>query len=540
MLPSSSFVSPMLTDLYQLTMAYAYWKSGKINDLAVFDLFFRKNPFGGEFTIFAGLEEVLKYVSTFRFNEEDIKFLRDGYLSSDGKYENPAMIGCEPEFFKWLLSIDCSQVRIFSIREGSVVFPRVPLMRIEGPLAVVQLLETTMLNLINYASLVATKAARFRLAAGQDKVLLEFGLRRAQGPDGAFSASRYTYLGGFDSTSNVLAGKMLGIPVKGTHAHSFVSSFSRLSDLKENTLKGCDGRIYDFTSMVLEIRNQLGFNNTNEGELASFITYAQSFPSGFLALVDTYDTLESGIPNFLCVAIALLKTGYKPVGIRLDSGDLAYLSKKTRDMFFKTGEKHSIDLSYLKIVASNDINEATMESLNRQGHEVDVFGIGTHLVTCYEQPALGCVYKIVVINESPRIKISQDVNKVTIPGRKSVYRLFGREGFPVVDLMILEGEPPPVAGNKILCRHPFDETKRAFVVPARVLPLYLCVWDGSIKVPFVPLKELRDYANNQIKMMREDHIRSVNPTPYKVSVSDKLYHFIHELWMEEAPIAEIS
>ncbi|MDI6792179.1 MAG: nicotinate phosphoribosyltransferase [bacterium] len=530
MKPANNFVSPMLTDFYQLTMAYAYWKDGKHEEPAVFDVFFRQNPFGKSFTIFAGLEEVLRFVSAYRFADEDIEYIKS------------LMPGCDAEFFDWLKRADCSKIKIYAVREGSVVFPRIPLIRVEGPLAIAQLLETTILNLVNYAGLVATNAACFRLAVGDEsKVLLEFGARRAQGPDGAVSASRYSVIGGFNGTSNVLAGKLFGLTVKGTHAHSYVSSFSGLDDLKTNSIIDPDGKKHDFVSLALKFRKQLGFNHTNEGELAAFIAYAQAFPEGFLALVDTYDTLNSGVPNFLSVVMALHAIGYKPIGIRLDSGDLAYLSKKAKKMFQQVRERFPVDgFPNLLIVASNDINEATLISLKQQGHEIDVFGIGTHLVTCQTQPALGCVYKLVEVNGKQRIKLSQDVDKVTLPGRKEAYRLIGSEGTALLDLMIPVGEAPPRPGERILCRHPFEETKRVYVIPTEVISLHQCVWDGRINVPLPSVKELRRYTLDQLGLMRNDHLRTLNPTPYKVSVSNRLYDFIHELWMQEAPITEIQ
>ena len=272
MRPTNAFVGPMLTDLYELTMAYGYWKNGKHRDKAVFDLFFRKNPFGGEFTIFAGLEEVIRSLHAFKFSDEDIAYLRYGAVRQKAELERcfetglkngfiretangleefrfdrwgigswqptrypeddlrmPApMATCEPAFFDWLKSIDCSELKIYAVPEGTIVFPRIPLIRVEGPLAIAQMQETTFLNLTNFPSLIATNAARFRLAAGADKGLVEFGLRRAQGPDGGVSASRYSYMGGFNATSNVRAGQLFGLPAKGTMAHSYVSSFAGL------------------------------------------------------------------------------------------------------------------------------------------------------------------------------------------------------------------------------------------------------------------------------------------------------------------------
>ena len=581
MRPLNTFVKPMLTDLYQLTMAYAYWRSGHHEVPAVFDLFFRKNPFAGEFTVFAGLEEALRLISEFAISAEDVRYLKKGYCRSDSElqqqfrqeleygliresehgyqridargnwqtldypkqdqYVTPPMANCEAEFFDWLRSLDCSRVRIYALREGTIAFPRIPLIRVEGPLAIAQLLETTLLTLVNYPSLMATNAARFRLAAGKDKKLLEFGLRRAQGPDGGISASRYSYIGGFDATSNVLAGQLLGIPIKGTHAHSFVSTFSGLDDLRTQKITSADGQAHDFVAMVLKIRQEMQPTPpTNDGELAAFIAYAQAFPTSFLALVDTYDVLRSGVPNFLCVATALARIGYHPIGIRLDSGDLAYLSKQARAAFRAAEQRFDCALANLNIVASNDINEPTLVSLNQQHHEIDTFGIGTHLVTCQAQPALGAVYKLVEIGGKHRIKLSQEKAKVTIPGRKQAYRLLGKQGQALLDLMISADEQPPKAHEKVLCRHPFEATKRVYVRPAQVVPLHHCFWDGRLTLPFEPIADIRGYVLQQLATFREDHLRQLNPTPYKISISDELYQFLHELWLEETPIDEIE
>ncbi|KAF8410082.1 hypothetical protein HHK36_002604 [Tetracentron sinense] len=475
--PTNPMVTPLLTDLYQFTMAYAYWKAGKHLERAVFDLFFRKNPFGGEYTVFAGLEECIRFIANFKFTEEEISFLRSSLPST-----------CEDGFYDYLRGIDCSDVEVYAASEGSVVFPKV-----------VQLLETPFVNLINYASLVATNAARHRFVAGKSKALLEFGLRRAQGPDGGISASKYCYIGGFDATSNVAAGRLFGIPMRGTHSHAFVSSFMSPDEIVEKSLRSCDGSstCEDFVSLVQTWLSKIQwthslrgiFGETNQSELAAFTSYALAFPTNFLALVDTYDVMRSGVPNYCAVALALSDLGYKAVGIRLDSGDLAYLSCEARKFFFEIEKEFRVPgFGKMAITASNDLNEETLDALNKQGHEVDAFGIGTYLVTCYAQAALGCVFKLVEINNQPRMKLSEDVSKVSIPCKKRCYRLYGREGYPLVDIMTGENEPPPKVSiiavaylqvaERILCRHPFNESKRAYVVPQRVEELLKCYWPG--------------------------------------------------------------
>ncbi|KAI5069109.1 hypothetical protein GOP47_0015410 [Adiantum capillus-veneris] len=540
--PTNPMVSALLCDMYQFTMAYAYWKADKHLNRAVFDLLHRKNPFRGEYTIFAGLEECIRFAANFHFEQYEIDYLRTIMPST-----------CEDAFFQYLQSVDCSDVEIYAIPEGSVVFPRVPLIRVEGPVLVAQLLETAFLNLVNYASLVATNAARHRQVAGSEKTLMEFGLRRAQGPDGGMSASKYCYLGGFDATSNVDAGQRFGIPVRGTHSHAFVSSFMGLEEIADRCLQYSSGKrtCNDFVSLTQQWLSKLQavpsfrglFSETNQSELAAFISYAISLPTRFQALVDTFDVLRSGIPNFCAVALALSELGYNALGIRLDSGDLAYLSKQTRK-FFRTVEKEFAveGFGQLVITASNDINEETLDALNKQGHEIDAFGIGTHLVTCSTQPALGCVYKLVEINKQPRMKLSQDIEKVTIPCKKEAYRLYGVEGYALVDIMKGEAEPPPKAEERLLCRHPFSESRRAHVVPQRVEKLYKCFWAGNSGVPREPLPSLAEAkarCKEQLEAMRPDHLRSLNPTPYKVSVTAKLYDFIHFLWLSEAPVGEL-
>ncbi|XP_055551143.1 nicotinate phosphoribosyltransferase isoform X2 [Wyeomyia smithii] len=645
----NSVVQPLLTDLYQITMAYAYWKSGKMDDHAVFDLFFRTNPFQGEFTIFAGLEECLKFMENFHYSETDIEYL---------KHALPQ--GIEEEFFEYLSELTAKDVTLYAIAEGSVAFPRIPLIKVAGPLIIVQLLETTLLTLVNYASLMATNAARYRMVAGRHINLLEFGLRRAQGPDGGLSASKYCYIGGFDGTSNVLAGKLFNIPVKGTHAHAYITSFTGTKELKTRVLGHKEsGDKRDLLELAINHRIELSkildisTEESSEGELAAMVSFAIAFPDGFMALVDTYDVksvtrgfdypengllqsgtedglpvisadldtsgenetvnsvvpiigeyapsgeelnggvlansdepsvengndtgddnnmtlrprcarceanaretkicvighlkavgkcFRSGLLNFCAVALALNDQDYRAVGIRIDSGDLAYLSCLARETFERISECFKLPwFSRLTIVASNDINEETILSLNEQGHKIDCFGIGTHLVTCQRQPALGCVYKMVEINSQPRIKLSQDVAKVTMPGNKNVFRLYGADGHALIDLLQRVDESPPEVGQKVLCRHPFQESKRAYVSPARVEVLYQIYWaDGRVTQAMPSLEEVRERVQDSLRTLRQDHKRTLNPTPYKVAVSDNLYNFIHDLWLQNAPIGELS
>jgi nicotinate phosphoribosyltransferase len=529
---TNALTNALLTDMYQLSMAYGYWKTNTASRYAVFELFFRKNPFKGEFTIFAGLNEVLRFISSYRFTDSDIEYLRS------------LLPNAEPAFFAYLKCLDCSQIKIYAMKEGSVCFPKEPLLRVEGSLIVGQLLETTLLNIINFPSLIATNAARMKLAAGEGKRLLEFGLRRAQGPDGGISASKYSYLGGFDGTSNVLAGKLTGIPVKGTHAHSFVMAFQSLNELHTTTITNSTGEEVEFVSIVVKKLRELDmYGKTHMGELTAFIAFAQSFPNNFLALVDTYDTLISGIHNFIAVGAALLDIGRRPIGIRLDSGDLAYLSIEARNMFIEADKIFGINVfANCQIVASNDINEEVLMSLNRAKHEIDTFGIGTHLVTCQLQPALGCVYKLVSIDNHPRIKLSEEIEKIVIPCPKTIYRLWAVHKYPLIDVMQDANEDPPQVGEQMFCRHPFVESKRAHITPTKVECLTNLVWDGENGV--VPgavssLEESRARCIKQLGDMREDHLRPINPTPFKVSVSSSMYEQMHNIWLREAPIAEL-
>lgn len=395
---------------------------------------------------------------------------------------------------------------------------------------------------------------------------VEFGLRRAQGVDGGFSASNYCIIGGFDATSNVLAGKLLDIPLAGTHAHAFVQSHSCLEEAcglklkKQKTatsLNDEDEEEVELLPLVLKHREEFGSEwlNTNDGELAAFVAYAVSFPNSFLCLIDTYDTLRSGVRNFMLVVLALYDCGYIAKGVRLDSGDLSYLSLEVVKMFNKIADQCNLPfIRELDVVASNDINEDVLHSLNKQGHGITSFGIGTNLVTCQAQPSLGCVFKLVQINDKPRMKLSQDLVKVLIPGKKIAYRLYGKAGWPLMDLLVEEKEchhddddddnndGPPQAGKSILCRHPFVVQKRCLVTPTRVEKLHKTVFDKAngvvIKLPFI--HESKQFVTDQIANLRPDMLRPVNPGDYKVSVTQSLFDFLHKLWQDETPVMEIS
>jgi nicotinate phosphoribosyltransferase len=367
-------VSPaLLTDLYQLTMAYGYWKEGMRDKEAVFHLTFRQQPFGSGYTIACGLEDAIEYIQNFRFFPDDLQYLE---TLKDGE-DKPLF---ERAFLDYLAELDivCD---VDALPEGTVVFPHEPLLRINGPLLQCQLVETTLLNIINFQTLIATKSARICLAA-QGAPVLEFGLRRAHGPDGGLAASRAAYIGGCAATSNVLAGKVFGIPVKGTHAHSWVMTFS--------------------------------------SEVAAFTAFAKAMPANSIFLVDTFDT-QQGIRHAIEVAKELRKHSHQFSGIRLDSGDLALLSITARRMLDEAGFPEA------KIVASNDLDEHIISSLREQGARIDIWGVGTKLVTAFDQPALGGVFKLGAVRDPGgqweyKIKLSEQAVKVSNPGVLQVHR----------------------------------------------------------------------------------------------------------------------
>lgn len=535
--PYNSLVNPMLTDMYQITMAYSYWQQQKSNDIVVFDLFARKAPFKGEFIIYAGLNDCLSFIQHFQFSKEDIDYIKT--IMPDTT---------EDGFYDYLLSLNTTNITVRSLPEGTISFPKIPFMIIEGPLGIVQLLETTLLNIVNFATLMATNACRHCQATDEGVNMIEFGTRRAQGPDGSLAAAKYSFIGGFHGTSNVLAGKLFGIPVVGTHAHSYVMSFTSWNDIHNPILKIGD-TIYDtnfvdtikateteyYTTMEL-------LSTTNTSELVAFTSYAIAFPTNFLALIDTYGVLKSGVHNFAIVAIALERYNIKAKGIRLDSGDLAYQSKEVRTIMLNVASKFNLPhLGQINIVVSSDISESVLRSIKMQPHSIDSYGVGTNLVTCKGQPALGGVYKLVDINGSPTIKLSETMGKITIPAKKRCFRLYNSNNKAMDDIMIIADEEPPKVGKLCMCRDPFNEGRRVNIIPSKVEELHQIYWkDGKMQQYIPSLSDIRNRVINGIKDTRQDHIRAENPTPYKVSVSPKLYSLIHDLWQEVRPIETIS
>ncbi|KAK1172194.1 nicotinate phosphoribosyltransferase isoform X3 [Acipenser oxyrinchus oxyrinchus] len=520
-------VPPMLTDQYQFTMAYTYWKSGRHQDEAVFELFFRENPFGGEFSLFSGLTDCLLFLKNFKYTEQDVAFLKSVLPST-----------MEEGFFRYLLTMDASGVSVCSFPEGSVVFDRVPLMEVNGPLAVVQLLETSLLCLVNYASLVSSNAARLRLAAGPKKRMLEMGLRRAQGPDGGLSASRYSYIGGFDMTSNMLAGQLFGIPVSGTMAHSYITSFSSLEEVRHRTLAPAlgEGPALDLVSLsqawlprVCSLL-QVTHSEVNQGELAAFISYALAFPRNFLVLLDSYSVMRSGVLNFCAVALALCQLHYQPIGVRLDSGDLCGQSVELRQIFLSCSSRFQVaELQSLLIVGSNNISEKSLLEMNGRENEIDVVGVGTHLVTCPLQPSLGCVYKLVQVNGAPRMKLTEDSGKSTLPGRKAVYRLYSQDGHAFLDLLSLREEPVPAEGIAVQCRV-LGGWEEETVTAARVERIHQqCFTQGQISQTLPSTADIRTRVQAALSTLHPGQRRLQQPERYKVAVSEKLYCLLRDL-----------
>jgi nicotinate phosphoribosyltransferase len=472
----------LLTDLYQLTMAYGYWKSGTWTKEAVFHLHFRKPPFGSGFTVACGLEAVIDFVEHFRFNDDDLAYLA-GLQGEDG---SPLF---EPAFLDMLrrLELACD---VDAIPEGTAVFPHEPLVRVRGPILQCQLLETPLLNLINFQTLIATKAARVCLAA-QGEPVLEFGLRRAQGIDGGLAASRAAYAGGCAATSNVLAGKIFGIPVKGTHAHSWVLSF--------------------------------------DTELEAFEAYARALPNNCVFLVDTYHSLE-GVRNAVRVGGWLREHGHRMAGIRLDSGDLAYLSIEARKILDAAGFEET------QILASSELDECLIESLKLQGAKIVVWGVGTRLVTGYDDPALGGIYKLTALRDGAsepwkyKVKLSEQAIKVTTPGILQVRRF--RSGTELVGDMIFDVELGAPAEPTLV--DPADLTRRKEIQPGTAFEeLLVPVFRQGRRVyDPPPLAEVRRRVSEQLASFHPGIKRFVNPHQYPVGLELGLFDLKTRLILE--------
>lgn len=470
----------LLTDFYQLTMAYAYWKSGKAEQEAVFNLFFRKHPFHSGFTLAAGLEYVVDFCNNFTFHEDDLSYL--GNMKNDDG--SPVFV---PDFLEYLKEMKFS-CDLDAVEEGTVVFPHTPLIRVKGPLIQCQLLETALLNIINFQTLIATKAARVVLAAKGDSVL-EFGLRRAQGIDGALAASRASYIGGCSATSNVMAGKLFGIPVSGTHAHSWIMSF--------------------------------------DTELEAFKAYADAFPEKCIFLVDTYDTVN-GIRNAIEVGKILREKGKEMLGIRIDSGDLAYFSNIAREMLDEAGFPDA------KVVASNDLDEHIITSLKIQEASVSVWGVGTKLVTAYDQPALGAVYKLAAIKNEvgiwePKVKVSQQSIKINIPGEHQVSR-FLKNGRAVADMIFLQEHVGKRSAVMII--DPIDPTKRKKLNLEELEKIKLLnpIFKAGKQVYVCPpIAAIKQNTKENLQCFDKTHKRLTNPHVYPVGLEENLYHLRTDL-----------
>ena len=469
----------MMTDLYQLTMMYGYYKHGMKDNIAVFDLFYRQNRDNCAYSVMAGTESAIEYINNLRFTDDDIEYLCSLNLFGE-------------DFLEMLRGFRFTG-SIYGMKEGTIVFPREPLLRVEAPIIEAQLVETALLTLVNHQTLIATKANRVCYAANGGQVL-EFGLRRAQGADAGIYGARAAMVGGCVATSNVIAGKWFDIPVKGTHAHSWVMSFPT--------------------------------------ELDAFRAYADEFPDSCMFLVDTYDTIRSGIPNAIKVFDELRAKGYEPVGIRLDSGDLAYLSKKAREMLDDAGYENA------KIFVSGDLDERVIYDLRTQGACIDVYGVGTKLITSSDQPALGGVYKmsceIVDGVEIPKMKLSDNPAKTTLPGKKKVLRLYNKSHKAIADLIALDSEKIE-SGKELKLFHPEQTYKsmtvRDFTVRDLLVPLFI---DGKQVYELPTLTEIQEYARSEMDTLWPESKRLLNPHEYKVDISDRLYDLRKRLTWELA------
>lgn len=468
----------LMTDFYELTMMQGYFKS-KSNERVIFDAFYRVNPSGNGYAIAAGLDQVIEYIEDLRFDEEDIEYLR-------------SLNTFDEEFLEYLKDFKFTG-DIYAVPEGTVVFPMEPLVKVIAPVIEAQLVETAILNIINHQSLIATKAARVCQAAKSDAVM-EFGLRRAQGPDAGTLGARAAVIGGCVGTSNVLCAKKYDIPALGTHAHSWIMSF--------------------------------------DDEYTAFKTYAQLYPNNATLLVDTYDTLRSGVPNAIKVFDELKAQEAMPekYGIRLDSGDLAYLSKRARKMLDDAGYKDAT------ICASSDLDEYLIDSLKAQGAAIDSWGVGTNLITSKDCPAFGGVYKLAAVEKNgefiPKIKLSENEWKITNPGDKTVFRIYDKEnGKLKADVIALVGETID-EDKELLLFDPVSTWKRTLLKPGtftvREIPVQVFK-DGKCVYESPSVMEIRDICKKELNTVWEESKRLVNPHRVHVDLSQKLWDLKQEL-----------
>ena len=460
----------LLTDLYQITMGYGFFKHGKHEDEVSFDLFFRRNKLI-TYSIAAGLQQAVDYLLNWHFDEADMAYLRSLNLFDEA-------------FLSYLQNMRFTG-DVYAVREGEPVFPGEPILTVKAPLIQAQFAETALLNIINHQTLIATKSSKICRATGGKGMVMEFGLRRAQAPDAGIYGARAAIIGGCASTSNVIAGQMFNVPVAGTMAHSWVMGY--------------------------------------ESEYEAFRAYAESYPDNCLLLVDTYDTLRSGIPNAIKVFRELKAAGHKPTGIRLDSGDFAYLSKKARKMLDEAGFPEAI------ICVSGDLDERSISSLMQQNAKIDSWGVGTKLITSEDLPALGGVYKLSAVFDkeggyTPKIKLSDNSEKVTNPGFKNLYRLYDKEsGMAIADLITLREEE--LSGDKpITIFHPIDTWKRCEVQNFRAEKLqHTIVKGGKLVYEFPALMDVQKFSKEELGKFWEEYLRLDMPQVYKVDLSQKLY-----------------
>lgn len=457
----------LLTDLYQLTMMNGYYLKGRHEQIAVFDVFFRQNDLI-TYSLAAGLEQVIDYVLNLNFGDDEIEYLRSQKLFDEG-------------FLNYLKNLKFTG-DLYSVPEGTPVFPGEPILTVRAPIVQAQLVETAILNMLNHQTLIATKAAKICHAAKGDSVM-EFGLRRAQGPDAGIYGARAAIIGGCGSTSNVLAGQMFNVKISGTHSHSWVMNFP--------------------------------------SEYEAFKAYAEIYPDAALLLVDTYNTLKSGVPNAIKVFNELKAAGKKPLGIRLDSGDLAYLSKEARKMLDAAGFENTL------ICASGDLDEHSINSLKQQGAKIDLWGVGTKLITSEEMPALGGVYKLsAMIDEkgeiTPKIKLSDNSAKITNPGFKSIYRVFVN-GMAEADVIFLRGEKFD-ASKPLTLYHPTERWKSITFENYELKEItQKIIENGKLVYKLPALKEIAAYSQKQLDGFWEEYKRLDYPHIYKVDLSDELY-----------------